>query len=409
MTDVSRSLNFNRQLLYGSLLLLPFVNVLGSLGLLITIGLTLNRQHRLMGRSSWSHAWLLLGILLIISCCVAYNFAEAWIGLANFIPFFLLCCLIPYWFPTHVQIERLTLFLVGLSLPISLVGLIAFSGGEQRPGGLFANPNTFASYLVVVLGLQLGLVLQVFAPQRPPELKFPKPCGIPIARASLLLIVLVTLVALALTGSRGGLMAALIQGVMFLGLWFYYHQQWWLTLSVLGTALLSLSSLGQWYATHVRRLHLSLFTQDDRWQVWQAALSMICDRPLFGWGLGNYKLLYPVYATSADVFSHPHNLWLLLASEAGLPVMLGLTALAAYVSYRAVQVLRARVTMMNPQPLLIGYLLAFAGCGLTALWDCAFYDVQVNATNWIVLGCLYQLVQINTAKNNLINCSAEFE
>lgn len=410
MADVSQSSNFNRQLLYGSLLILPFANILGSIGLLLTIGLTLNQQYRLIGHSAWTQVWLLLGTLLIISCCVADNPAEAWIGLANFIPFFLLCSLIPHLLATHVQIERLTLFLVGLSLPISLIGLLAFSGGEQRPGGLFTNPNTFASYLVVVLGLQLGLVLYVFAPQGRSGLSvLPKNCGIGIARASLLVLLLVTLVALAITGSRGGLMAALIQGAIFLGLWLYCHRQWGISLSVLGASLLGLGNLGQWYATHVRRFHLGLFTQDDRWQVWQVALRMIGDRPLFGWGLGNYKLLYPAYAPRGETFSHPHNFWLLLAAEVGLPVAVGLTALVGYVGYRGVQAFRQRLFSSDPPALLIGYTLAFAGCSLAALWDCAFYDVQVNTTNWLVLGCLYHLIQLDEVGNDPTNCGREIE
>jgi hypothetical protein len=97
---------------------------------------------------------------------------------------------------------------------------------------------------------------------------------------------------------------------------------------------------------------------------------------------------------TTEHFAHPHNFWLLLASEAGFPVMFGLTTLAGYICYQGIQVLLFEQADLSRHWLLLGYLLAFSGCTSFALFDCTFYDIQVNVTNWLVLACIYKYVEL---------------
>ncbi|MEN9251575.1 MAG: hypothetical protein Q6L58_03965, partial [Thermostichales cyanobacterium BF3_bins_165] len=101
------------------------------------------------------------------------------------LPFFALFGVLPLVLQTIAHLERLALGLVWTSLPLSLYGLVQFLlrlavrnrwvsrefrqsplgewvrslPHQNRASSIFAHPNVFASYLVVMLGLGLGLGL----------------------------------------------------------------------------------------------------------------------------------------------------------------------------------------------------------------------------------------------------------
>jgi O-antigen ligase len=124
------------------------------------------------------------------------------------------------------------------------------------------------------------------------------------------------------------------------------------------------------------------------------------ERPWLGWGLGNFKFLYPprlIDPEYQDIF-HPHNIWLLLGTEAGIPVMILMSLLVGFIGYRAVQycLTPAQKTdhpslQVSGRAIALGYLLAFWGCLGFALFDVTFYDVRVNALNWTILAALYAI------------------
>jgi len=81
-------------------------------------------------------------------------------------------------------------------------------------------------------------------------------------------------------------------------------------------------------------LHVRLMrspNQATRWFMWQGALRMIADRPVFGWGSGMFLLHYSDYKPIAamergllgNITIYPHNELLLVAVEGGL-IALGL-------------------------------------------------------------------------------------
>lgn len=80
------------------------------------------------------------------------------------------------------------------------------------------------------------------------------------------------------------------------------------------------------------------FTIDNRIQVWSATTEMIQDYPLTGVGTGNWRFVYPIYQrgdlrrseydTDKQV-TRPHNLFLRIGAENGVPGFLLLLALIA--------------------------------------------------------------------------------
>ena len=68
----------------------------------------------------------------------------------------------------------------------------------------------------------------------------------------------------------------------------------------------------------------------ERIMLWRNSIGLINENPLSGCGANNWKLLYPKFGISGTSYieggnvhyEHPHNDYLLIASEAGLPAML---------------------------------------------------------------------------------------
>src|SRR5205085_2854870 len=65
----------------------------------------------------------------------------------------------------------------------------------------------------------------------------------------------------------------------------------------------------------------------ERIMLWRNTVKLIEDDPLTGCGAGNWKLIYPKYGisgtryieTGSTHYEHPHNDYLVIASEAGIP------------------------------------------------------------------------------------------
>ncbi len=91
------------------------------------------------------------------------------------------------------------------------------------------------------------------------------------------------------------------------------------------------------------------FTIDNRVQVWSATIDMIRESPLTGTGTGNWRFVYPKYQlgdlrrseydTDKQV-TRPHNLFLRIGAENGLPgllLLIGMLALPFFAGRQALQ------------------------------------------------------------------------
>lgn len=81
---------------------------------------------------------------------------------------------------------------------------------------------------------------------------------------------------------------------------------------------------------------------DERMQLWEKTLEMVRDHPLLGVGIGNWKIFIPAYGSEgmrssggAINFVRPHNDFLWVLSESGLPALLGFLAIFALGGYYA--------------------------------------------------------------------------
>ena len=68
----------------------PFFSALSALGLVVVMVMVWRRNYRRIVFSPINRAFGLLASLLILTCILAEDSTAAWLGLANFLPFFAL-------------------------------------------------------------------------------------------------------------------------------------------------------------------------------------------------------------------------------------------------------------------------------------------------------------------------------
>lgn len=392
---------------------LPYVSYASLVGFVAVIFILLGKFRKAAIDSLTRNGLLLISGLMLLSSCLAFNRGEAFLQLANFFPFFLLFAVFPFLLSKTEQLERLAIATVIASIPLNFAAfgeyllrvpsiprylkrlpLVHWIRNRPHPGRamvMFDHPNALASYLVLVFGLGLGLILCQSVHRHSRS----SPASSWRFRAMPLLLYLGTflnLLGIFSAGSRNGLLIAISQLILFA------------LCTKISRAILLAGLLGllgtiagaAWFFGIGGR---SLFTaadlsNDPRITVWRFALGLIQQRPWLGWGLGNYKFKFPPELIPGyDYIGHPHNFWLLLACEAGIPVMILVTALVGYVCFRAVQLLIGGQLNSLDQAVLLAYLFSFWSCIAFALFDVTFFDSRINSTNWVVLAGIYAIAQ----------------
>lgn len=193
---------------------------------------------------------------------------------------------------------------------------VIFQGDMSwRIFGSMFNPNVLAGYLLTTL--PAAAVLVIVAWRNTGRDDRPR---LGLIGAGFALLVMGA--ALLLTGSRAGLLGALLGGGAMLALAPVRVNRRALTLVAL--ALVAMTVL----APPVRNRIVSAATQSHsaifRWYTWRGTARMIAARPLLGFGPGTFEVAYPRYA-EAGFTRMAHQTPLQLAAEAGLPAVLLMT------------------------------------------------------------------------------------
>ena len=429
----------------ASLIVLPYASYAGLLAML---GLLVNAMFQ-RGQQVWrlcgqrGLGWLSAGLLL--SASFALNRGEAFLQLTNFLPFFLIFGVLAT-VPGVVQqpfakLELVARWLLLTSVPMSLLAVVEYGikfeaiaphvkalplpswllsyiyepDFGHRAHSLFNHPNSLSAYLAIMFGLGLGLVLKSLSDEKlwhySQRQRWPEGWGQVGALG-------VCAIAIFCTGSRNGVLIALV--LLAIALYTARRHRWVMLAGLAGSgaimaAVLSLGIGG-------RSLSLAMLTQDPRVSIWRLAIEMIKQRPWLGWGFAGLRLLYePGSIPGYDIVFHAHNVWLFLASEAGIPMMVGFCVVVGTIYYQGVCAFinwnsadsiswrednfagqhEADLTRQGEgnltgqrqgdRAILLGYLLAFAGCLLFGLFDVILFDARVNVLSYGLLASIYLL------------------
>ena len=416
------------------LLIFPLSPFLGGLGLLLASFGTIARQYRQIIRRPLNWGLALLSVWLVITVYFAYDRTAAFLGLFNFLPFFLLFTGWSALIQTPAQLRQLAWILVITSVPVALIGLGQLFWGwacqfqflwivldwvikpmGEPPGrmsSVFMYANILAGYLIIVFILSLGLWIDyqtlVFSPLKLARRRR-QATRIAWWRWGFLSVAVIgNLVALILTNSRNAWVLAVCAGLAFA-----FYQGWrWLVAGVAAIAGSVLwaafgpSPVQQWLRQVVpaffwARLTDQLYPDRPlgllRKTQWQFAWSLAQQRPWTGWGLRNFT---PLYQTQMQIWlGHPHSLLLMLSAETGIPAAVLFCGWSSWIVIQGVQLLRDWSVVTFPSRrqaqdklIFFSYLVAFLACMLFNAVDVSVFDVRLNTLGWLLLSAICGLV-----------------
>ncbi len=212
-------------------------------------------------------------------------------------------------------------------LNLETVGLLPKTAYKGWVTGTFVNRNTAASFF----GLGMIMALSMATEWR----------GVPPGNRQrvMTLVVIVLLSAVAMTGSRAGVAAAVVGAlavVAFRVVERRRRSESYLHLGLLLAGLCVVSAAAVWWVFAAREnvadsfgLRLALHAETIR---------MIVDRPLLGHGAGAFQAVEPLYHSpavdSAFVWADAHSTWLEAFASLGIPVTVALIAMIGYVIAR---------------------------------------------------------------------------
>lgn len=400
-----------------STFIFPLFPALGVAGILVSIVKSGQLNFSQILGSRLNQTLAVVSLFFLLSSTFAYQPKEAWLGLANFLPFFLLFVTLSSLIKNIGQLRQLSWMLILPSLPIVVLGLgqLAFgwhsppivrtilgwnlvAGGEPagRMSAVFIYTNFLAIYLAIAFSLALGLWLDNWQTWR---LKAQSTNHLTLTLLWLTLIIIADLSGLILTSSRNAWGLAIIS---FMAYAIYLGWRWLIYgVTAAATAVLWASFAPQFGGTQLRAVVPAFFwsrLSDQAYErpietlritQWQFCLDLIQERPWLGWGLRNFTPLYE--AKMNFWFGHPHNLFLMLGAETGIVSVLLLMVLIALILVKAVK-LMLNWSFEGSKLIFFSYLLAFSSCVLFNLLDVTIFDLRVNTIGWILLSAISGVV-----------------
>ncbi len=393
-------------------LVFPLLPIWGSLGLFIVAVIAIQKQWReLLKRPIF---WGLGGmpLWLIITSITAHDPQRAWLGTANFIPFFVVFLGISLLVETPTQLRRLAWLAVASGVVISILGIGQITlgwiipeqgwlgwgldkGGDpsQRLASIFMYANITAAYLLVVFTLTMGLWVENYRWRKQQWWQW---LGLTVA-------ILIIAIALILTSSRNAW-----GGAFLVTLAFVIYLRWYEILAVIGMGVAAItgaafapSPIKGWLRQVVPRYFWARLNDQQygdravetlRITQWEFSWNLTQQRPIFGWGLRNFSPLYQ--AQTETWLGHPHNLPLMLSAEIGIPGALLFVGLIGSAIARATMLLRIW-SKLAPIPsekqwqqdklMLLTFILAFCALSVFNLLDVTLFDLRTNLLGWLLL------------------------
>jgi putative inorganic carbon (HCO3(-)) transporter len=267
-----------------------------------------------------------------------------------------------------------------LSGHLSRIGFIDTSGTvEYRVTSVFSHPNQLAGFLAVLI--PVAAVLARHFSRR-------------WLRAAAGALVVLGLIAVVITYSRGALM-----GLLALPLLALRNPRSWPLLAA-GLVAIALLAPGGWRERVENAGNLRAPEIATRVDIWTAATDAFEQRPLLGWGLNNFPTAYVSLERPGrsflgngqfDVPPTAHNLYLNVAAEQGLLGVAALLALGiALVRMTALLRRDADPRRRAMGVALLGVVLVLA---LHNLFDVTFVDPKTSALAWALFGVGAALVR----------------
>ncbi|MEW1987586.1 O-antigen ligase family protein [Brevibacterium casei] len=285
--------------------------------------------------------------------------------------------------------------LVSMGLFVSVFGF-ATSGSIEtqssganaltgRAVGVFTDPNQLGTFSAVMVMIAWALALA--ATTWPLRLLGFLCAG--LSAASLLV-----------SFSRGAWMGAAVAAIPLIVVTFRYHLKWSLRITALlvgiGVPVAAVFAPQMWTLVTGRLLSIlepGSNPNDNRPFIYREAYRQILERPLLGQGPGNFTLesITADRVGTAVEAAHAHNLFLQVASEAGIVAAFALLAFGVGLAWRAWR-MRAAVSQSDAV-LGLGLICAIVAIAVQGMVDYTLGNPILYYLVWIVLGALMAITQ----------------
>lgn len=404
--------------LWVGVLVLPIFPALGGTVLLILCGITWFFHGKILVREELIQGLGAFGVWLIITCFFPAAPRNGALQLFNYLPLFGLFAMAALVLNKN-RIPQLT---YGLFLPIfaiALVGaiethteilipeklgkILGFADSffpKLRMDSVFMNPNLCGAYGLFTWPLGLGLWFDHW--QRfiaDVQRKIPTPFT---GKAwGSWLVVTLGLVAngylVLFSQSRNAWI-----GVALVTLAFAIYCRWSFVVMWFSVAAGAIATVAFGIPTFTAlvpkiisdRLSVALLEQQETYSyarsgLWEFAMQLIKEHPIVGWGLDSFSPLFQ--AESRVWMHHPHNAWLMWASEVGLVPTIAFTMLLGSVLWRSVKLIRYYQHHYQPRAalFLFSYGVAFLAIAFFNCFDISLFEIRLNIMAWIIFAGLF--------------------
>ncbi|MBU7587033.1 MAG: O-antigen ligase family protein [Nostoc sp. TH1S01] len=406
------------------LLIFPLSPFVGAVAVILASLLTWLQKYRTIIRRPINRGFALFTIFLVITSGFATYKTDAFLGLFNLVPYFLVFAGWSTLIQTIDQLRQIAWILVIGAVPVIMIGFgqlflawalklqflwivldWAIAPGGEPPGrmaALFMHANLLAAYLAIIFTVGIALLLEQWQSRNRKKSLI----------GLLALIVIASFAALIFTNSRNGWAIAMIACLAYA-----LYQGWRILVGgVVGvvTAILLAAFAPSPIAQIFRRVVPAFFwarLNDEmypdrpvalmRKTQWEFAWSLAQQHPWTGWGLRSFSALYKA-KMNIDL-GHPHNLFLMLSAETGFPTTLLFCGLLAWIFIAGIQVLRQSNSLAKSDRLVFfSYLLV---CGEWILFntvDVTLFDFRVNTLSWLFLSAICGVVFHSHQNNKLL-------
>ena len=357
----------------------------------------------LVGRMAWTgevymrrmsmDVWVAGFVLLAaVSVCQSVHAAEGWYNYFHLMGLYVLAyLLITQTVHSKFDRDRIVIAVLASAVVVCGWGLFQFNTGidvtaerwidfEQFPElktrvfSTLGNPNVLAAFLVMVVGLAAGWSLDAHQGK---------------IKVQLVMLLLLAVVCLVLTYSRGAWLALGIMSLMMAAVW--KRWDWRVLLTSAVTVIILWTAVQESFMARLLSIQ-SMFNSADssvalRWALWESTMAMIEEHPWLGLGWGAYRFVYPEYdffvQNEAVIIYHGHNTLLSLAAEIGIPGML------CFAVAWGMAVWKVLVAMKNADRMqkgfFLGLALALLGMAAFSLTDHVLFNIQVAGVFWVLL------------------------
>ncbi len=311
-------------------------SAIGLTGILLIIKIILNKNTGVISHKS-------LNILYVIICAVlitalfsprSYSAFRSWIFFAGMglLPFIIINI-----FDTREKLKKLIFVLLFSGLIFSIYGLIDVILSATTPGehfrltftSTFYNHNHFAGFLECILPFAISGIIFNKEKHEGKSLKF-------------ILLSTILFAALLLTFSRGGIIsfviALLIAVVIYLN-----NFKIFLPTLVISSIILYLTFSLKSILGKIFSFEQITLSGHSRMLLWKSGLMSILDKPLLGWGPGNFGIAYLKHRDSIDgIVNYAHNDFIQVFVELGIPTGIAFISLIIWVFVSGIRAIRMR-------------------------------------------------------------------